>query len=131
VPERSSQGGDHEAHEGGEDSDVILLLAILIVIFVSPSPAWDVVVLAVACVLEVVEIGILRRWSKRLDRGTKRTTGSEAMIGEHAQVVEPCHPTGTVHLRGELWKARCDAGADTGDTVEVKAVDGLTLVVAR
>ena len=110
---------------------MILLLAILIVIFVSPSLAWDVVVLAVACVLEVVEIGILRRWSRRLDRRTRRTTGSEAMVGEHAQVVEPCHPTGTVHLRGELWKARCDGGADTGDTVEVRAVDGLTLVVAR
>lgn len=110
---------------------MVLLLAILIVVFVSiPSP-WNVVVLAVACVLEVVEIVVLRRWSKHLDRRTKRTTGSEAMIGEHAQVVEPCHPTGTVHLRGELWKARCEAGADTGDTVEVRAVDGLTLVVAR
>lgn len=110
---------------------VILLLAILIVVFVSPSLAWDVVILTVACILEVVEITILRRWSKRLDRKTKRSTGSEAMIGEHAQVVEPCHPTGTVHLRGELWKARCEGGADTGDTVEVRAVEGLTLVVAR
>lgn len=110
---------------------MILLLAILLIIFASPSLAWDVVILAVACVLEIFEISILRRWSKRIDRRTKRTTGSEAMVGEHAQVVEPCHPTGTVHLRGELWKARCEGGADTGDTVEVKAVDGLTLVVAR
>jgi len=110
---------------------VILTLAILLIIFASPSLGWDVVILAVACVLEIFEISILRRWSKRIDRRTKRTTGSEAMVGEHAQVVEPCHPTGTVHLRGELWKARCEGGADTGDTVEVKAVEGLTLVVAR
>jgi membrane protein implicated in regulation of membrane protease activity len=110
---------------------VILLLAILLVVFASIPTPWNVVVLAVACVLEIGEIAVLRRWSKRLDRRTKRTTGSEAMIGERAEVVEPCRPTGTVHLRGELWAARCEGGADAGDTVEVESVDGLTLVVAR
>jgi membrane protein implicated in regulation of membrane protease activity len=110
---------------------VVLLLAILLVVFVSVAPPWSIVLIAVGCVLEVGEIVVLRRWSKRLDRRTARTTGSEAMIGEHAQVVEPCRPKGTVHLRGELWAARCEAGADTGETVEVESVDGLILIVAR
>lgn len=110
---------------------VVLLLAILLVVFVSfPSP-WNVIVLAVACVLEVVEIGVLRRWSKRLDRRTARTTGSEAMIGRTAEVVEACHPKGMVQLQGELWEARCEGGADAGETVRVKSVDGLTLIVAH
>jgi membrane-bound serine protease (ClpP class) len=112
-------------------ANVVLLLFILLVVFLSVAPPWSIVLIAVGCVLEVGEIILLRRWSKRLDRRTRRTTGSEAMVGERAQVVEPCRPSGTVHLRGELWAARCEAGADTGDTVEVLSVDGLTLVVAR
>jgi len=110
---------------------VVLLLAILLVVFASVAPPWNIVVLVVACLLEVVEIALLRRWSKRLDRRTKRTTGSEAMIGERAEVVEPCRPRGTVQLRGELWEARCDGGAETGETVRVKSIDGLTLIVAH
>ncbi len=110
---------------------MVLLLAILLVVFVSVAPPWNIVVLVVACLLEVVEIALLRRWSKRLDRRTKRTTGSEAMIGERAEVVEPCRPRGTVQLRGELWEAQCDGGAETGETVRVKSIDGLTLIVAH
>ena len=85
----------------------------------------------VGCGLEAIEIVFLRRWARRLDRRTKKTTGAEAMIGQAAQVVEACHPNGKVHLHGELWEARCDAGAAAGDTVTVEALEGLTLVVAR
>ncbi len=110
---------------------MILLLVILLIVFGSLESPWNVVVLAVGCVLEVGEIAVLRRWAKHLDRRTRRTTGSEAMIGERAEVVEPCRPRGTVHLRGELWAAVCEAGADTGDIVEVRSVDGLTLIVSH
>jgi membrane-bound serine protease (ClpP class) len=132
APSRgSSQGDDHHRERVVNDGGVVLLLAILLVLFVSfPSP-WNVIVLAVACVLEVVEIAFLRRWSKRLDRRTARTTGSEAMIGRSAEVVEPCRPKGTVQLQGELWEARCEGGADAGETVRVKSIDGLTLIVAH
>jgi membrane protein implicated in regulation of membrane protease activity len=34
-----------------------------------------------------------------------------------------------VKLSGELWKARCEGGCDTGTEVVVRDVDGLTLVV--
>lgn len=110
---------------------MVLLLAILLVVLASVPSPWNVVVLAVACVLEVVEIALLRRWSRRLDAGTKQTTGAEGLIGEQAQVVQPCRPNGTVHVHGELWEARCDAGADTGEIVRVKSLEGLKLVVAR
>ena len=52
------------------------------------------------------------------------------MIGTTATVVTPCHPTGSVRVRGELWEARCDDGADPGDSVRVDAIDGLLLVVS-
>jgi membrane-bound serine protease (ClpP class) len=110
---------------------VILLLAILLVIFTPVATPWSIVIVLIACLLEVVEIVFLRRWARRLDRRTKRTTGAEAMIGEAAEVVEPCHPKGTVELMGELWAARCETGAESGETVRVEAVDGLTLVVGR
>jgi membrane protein implicated in regulation of membrane protease activity len=34
-----------------------------------------------------------------------------------------------VRIQGELWGARCEAGADPGDTVRVVERDGLTLLV--
>jgi membrane-bound serine protease (ClpP class) len=110
---------------------VVLLLAILVVVFASVPTPWNVVVLAVACLLEVGEIVLLRRWARRLDHRTKKTTGAEGLIGQRAEVVEPCRPNGTVHVHGELWEARCDSGADTGDIVRVKSLEGLKLVVAR
>jgi len=110
---------------------VVLLLTILVLIFATVPSPWNVVLLAVACVLEVVEIALLRRWSRRLDSRTKQTTGAEGLIGQRAQVVQPCRPDGTVHVHGELWDAHCDSGADTGDTVRIEALDGLKLVVAR
>ena len=110
---------------------MILLLAILLVIVASIASPWGLIVILVACVLEVGEIAFLRRWARRLDRRTKKTTGTEAMVGATAEVVESCRPIGTVRVNGELWQARCDAGADPGETVRVQAVDSLLLVVAR
>jgi membrane-bound serine protease (ClpP class) len=52
------------------------------------------------------------------------------MIGAHAEVVAACRPTGQVRIRGELWRARCEAGADVGETVRVDRLDRLTLVVS-
>jgi membrane protein implicated in regulation of membrane protease activity len=109
---------------------VILVVAILLAVFVVPSP-WSIVVVVVGCVLEVGEIALLRRWSKRIGRRTKATTGAEAMVGKAAEVTQDCRPTGMVRLDGELWEARCDGGASRGDSVVVERLDGLTLVVAR
>jgi membrane-bound serine protease (ClpP class) len=110
---------------------VILLLAILLVVFASIPQPWSIIILLVGVLLEVVEILFLRRWAKRLDRRTEHTTGAEAMVGERAEVVEACHPRGTVQLNGELWEATCEGGAEPGEKVRVKSVEGLTLVVAR
>ena len=109
---------------------MILILLILLVVLASIDPPWSVVILVAACVLEAGEIVLLRRWSKRLDRRTKRSTGEDAMVGQRAEVVEPCRPDGTVRLGAELWKAHCEAGAEAGETVVVHEVRGLTLIVA-
>lgn len=109
---------------------MILLLGIYLAAFVLDSPA-SIIVLVVACVLEPVEIALLRRWSKRIGRRTKATTGTEAMVGKRAEVVSECRPKGTVRIGSELWEARCAEGAGPGDDVRVDGVEGLTLVVSR
>jgi len=109
---------------------VILIIAILLAIFVVPSP-WSIVVLVVGCILEVGEITLLRQWSKRIGRRTKATTGAESLAGKVAEVTEDCRPVGMVRLEGELWEARCEGGAAPGDEVRVESVEELTLHVAR
>jgi membrane-bound serine protease (ClpP class) len=56
--------------------------------------------------------------------------GAETMIGRRGTVVSPCRPTGTVRIDGELWNARCAAGAERGAVVRVDAIDELELVVS-
>lgn len=70
-------------------------------------------------------------WGLSLARRWKPKTGAEAMIGEEAEVVSPCRPLGQVRVLGELWRARCEEGADVGETVRIERLDGLTLVVRR
>ncbi len=58
----------------------------------------------------------------------------ERMIGHVGRSVEPLSPTGYVRVRGELWRARTNDGAETiepEESVEVIGVDRTTLVVAR
>jgi membrane protein implicated in regulation of membrane protease activity len=105
---------------------VTLLVAILLALFVLPSP-WGLVAVGVAGVLEVVEALAFIWWSKR----RRPAVGSEALAGKHATVVSDCLPDGQVRLDGELWKAYCEQGARTGETVVVRGMEGLTLVVVR
>lgn len=103
---------------------MIFLVALGLAIFVLPSP-WGVVGVAAGGAVELVEAWFLWRWSHR----RKPAVGVEALIGARALVVSPCRPFGSVRVKGELWQARCDEGADEGAGVVVVAVEQLTLVV--
>jgi membrane-bound serine protease (ClpP class) len=103
---------------------VAVLAAVLLAVFVLPAP-WGLVAVAGGLIVEVGEAVFWVRWSRR----RRSTVGAEALIGAAARVVEPCRPLGRVRVQGELWRARCERGADVGDTVHVAAVDGLTLLV--
>ena len=102
---------------------MVLLLAVALAFFV-PWPA-NLVVVILGVVGEVGEV----IWGRRLARRWRPKTGVEAMIGKRAEVVSRLHPSGQVHLNGELWEARSTADADVGDTVTVRAMEGLTLLV--
>ncbi len=58
------------------------------------------------------------------------TTGSEEMIGLIAKVQDWSDGRGHVFVHGERWQARSNAALTEGQSVEVRAMDGLTLVVA-
>jgi membrane protein implicated in regulation of membrane protease activity len=103
---------------------LLLVVAILLAVFVLEEP-WTWLVVLVGATIELGEATLFIRWSKR----RKSVVGVEALLGQRALVAAECRPLGQVRVVGELWQARCDPGADIGDEVIVKALDGLTLVV--
>ncbi len=57
------------------------------------------------------------------------TTGAEGLVGETGEALTDLAPAGRVFVRGEIWEARCPAGAVKGLKIKVIRVDGLTLEV--
>jgi membrane-bound serine protease (ClpP class) len=102
---------------------MLFLLGIVLLILL-PSP-WSVVGFAVCLVFFV---GELLFWRRRV-RNVPQSTGAETLIGKEARVVSECRPLGQVELEGEIWAARCDAGAGRGEVVKVVGRDGLELRV--
>jgi membrane protein implicated in regulation of membrane protease activity len=105
---------------------VALTVAIVLALLFLPWP-WNLVTILGGLAIEMGELA----WGLSLARRWKPRTGAEAMIGEEAMVVTACRPVGEVRVQGELWRARCDGGADAGETVRIERIEGLTLVVSR
>jgi len=103
---------------------VALTVAVVLALVFLPWP-WNLVAILGGLAVETGELA----WGLSLARRWKPKTGAEAMIGEEARVVAACRPFGEVRLLGELWQARCDEGADAGETVRIESIDGLTLFV--
>src|SRR6476646_1898641 len=76
---------------------ISLIIAILLALFVLPSPWGLVVVLAASC-LEVVEV----TWGLRLAR-RRSSVGAHTLIGRRAVVVRALEPEGQVAIDGERW----------------------------
>ena len=103
---------------------MIFLTSLLLAVFVLEEP-WNWVAVGVGIVLEIGETLFFFWWSKR----KKATVGAETLVGRKAVVSVECRPDGQVKVVGEIWQARCDAGAGVGEDVLVREVDGLVLVV--
>lgn len=67
--------------------------------------------------------------------GTRKITpktGYEELVGQTATVRTPLDPEGVVFYRGELWTAVSEEGrVEAGETVVIKKVDGLKLLVIK
>ncbi|MDH3889841.1 MAG: nodulation protein NfeD [candidate division Zixibacteria bacterium] len=99
---------------------------LMLVDTVDPALQVSLSVLITVTILVTLVAGIAA-WM--VIRAYKRqpTTGNEGMIGKTAEV----RKQGLVYVDGALWKARgqTDQQLEPGDTVEIVAVDKLTLIV--
>ena len=102
----------------------MLLVLALAGLFVLPSP-WGVVAVVVAAAIEVLEVAFWRRFLRRY----RIQTGTEAMVGARAEVLEDCAPDGRVRVGGEIWNARSEVAVTRGRLVRIRSVEGLTLIV--
>lgn len=95
------------------------------VAFALLDPPLGVIALVAGAVVEVGEAVLWTRYLRRI----RIRTGAEGLLGERAEVIEACDPRGRVKIVSEIWNAECAEGAGSGETVEVVAVEGLTLRV--
>ena len=100
---------------------IFLAIALLLIL---PSP-WKFIAFLVLLPLWVLELFAWNRTTKR----HKKAVGAQTLIGREAVVSVPCRPVGQVRLDGEIWEARCEAGAGTGERVRVTGRKRLTLIV--
>ena len=103
---------------------MILLIGIGLAIFVVPAPFGIPVVIA-AAILEFFETFGTWRWSLR----GRPKAGPEALMGGSGRAITDCRPEGMVRVRGEDWRARCEAGVAAGHRIRVVGRDQLTLLV--
>jgi membrane-bound serine protease (ClpP class) len=101
---------------------MLVLGAILLAIFVLPSP-WGIVAVVAGGLIDIAESLVFLKWSRR----RRAVTGVEALVGKTAVVISPTQ----VRVAGEIWEARPTEGLVVGEEVEVTGVDGLTLQVSR
>jgi membrane protein implicated in regulation of membrane protease activity len=101
---------------------MLLLGAILLAIFVLPSP-WGIVAVISGGLLDIGESLALLKWSHR----RRAATGAEALVGQRAVVSSPTQ----VRVAGEIWQVRSIEPLVEGEELEVTGVDGLTLDVSR
>jgi membrane protein implicated in regulation of membrane protease activity len=99
---------------------MLLLGAILLAIFILPSP-WGIVAVIAGGLIDILESLVLLKWTRR----RKSTVGVETLVGQRGVVVTLTQ----VRVAGELWEARSDRMLVPGEKVVVRGVEGLTLLV--
>jgi membrane protein implicated in regulation of membrane protease activity len=99
-------------------------LVAIVLLLVLPHP-WNFFAFA-ACL--VAGIGEVSYWNRTV-KNRRVAAGAETLIGTTGKVLSRLGPEGQIELSGEIWKARCAAGAEVGQAVTVVGRDGLTLIV--
>ena len=83
-----------------------------------------VLVLIIAVLVFIIHVKVIPSFH------WKQVTGREGMIGLRGTVVRPLAPVGTIHIKGENWKAKTDGERiEVDENVEVVGIEGLVLKV--
>jgi membrane-bound serine protease (ClpP class) len=88
-------------------------------------PAWAVLSLAATSALVILAVGGMALRARR----RPVATGREELVGERGRVLECSGRDAWAEVRGERWQVRAEQSLHAGDTVQVIAIDGLTLLV--
>jgi membrane-bound serine protease (ClpP class) len=102
----------------------VLIIVAVVLLLLLDGP-WNWIAFVVVTLLWFAE---LYGWNRTV-KNRRRVVGAETLIGKTAVVTEACRPVGQVRLDGEIWEARCEAGASPGDQVRVLGRDKLALLV--
>jgi membrane-bound serine protease (ClpP class) len=90
--------------------------------------AWKVVIPTVAVIsafFALVAAMVFKAYMR------KPIAGSRGMIGEVGRAMTPVAPSGKVFVHGEIWNAVSEETVAEGETVEVIAIEGLSVKVKR
>ena len=102
----------------------MLIIVAFLLLLLLPTP-WNIVGFLVVIPLWILE---LLAWNRSM-KGRRKAVGAQTLLGREAVVMTACRPRGQVRIEGEIWEARCDAGAGEGDTVRIVDRDNLALIV--
>jgi len=87
------------------------------------------ILIAAYILYEIIEHAVLPLIWLITNRQKKSPSGESGMIGLEAEVREWEGNKGRVFVHGELWRAESNVPLAVGDTVQIQAVKGLTLIV--
>lgn len=95
-----------------------------------PFYSW-VLTLTLTLVICIAYIALGRRYVHRWNTPRKEKTNVDAIIGRKGVVLQRLAPgvNGRVRVGSEEWNARAEESIETGETVVVGAVSGVTLIV--
>jgi membrane protein implicated in regulation of membrane protease activity len=112
---------------------MLTLIALIIALLFLDSP-WNVIIVVVAVVIDILEWVAYIWWTRRQRRRVPPAVGVEALVGRRGVAVERLVPgtreeIGQVRVDGEIWGARARETIESGSSVVVRAVDELVLEV--
>jgi membrane-bound serine protease (ClpP class) len=108
-----------------------MLLGALFLIRSPLTPGGVSVGVALAVTIPFAFIAVFLMRLVLRSRGWKAATGKEELLGEEGIVTTalPAGGEGMVRIHGELWRAGSSVAVANGQTVRVKRIDGLKLIV--
>ncbi|OGN94716.1 MAG: hypothetical protein A2Y89_01195 [Chloroflexi bacterium RBG_13_51_18] len=111
------------------DDAIVLALILLGLWFFNVKITWSIILVIAAVMVALVFI-MHKAVVPAIRR--RKISGAEGMIGMIGKVTEPLKPMGTVKIKDEYWTAISTEGdVDTGEDVEVTAINGLNLEVRK
>ena len=106
---------------------MLFVVAVILVALNKVNGGWAIALIATTGTIECSQTLFWLWYSQR----QAVQVGAETLLGRVVEVAEECRPYGHTRVQGELWRARCEEGADRGERVRVVGRDGLTLQVER